>query len=98
MDLNGDSFASLVSMGLGSLRPSPAGWKRWGRGIQPPRLGWERLNGPTTGCVPGEVVAFASGHSLAGRGSRVAQSWGGPGAACSRGRFQGCGPRPKLFP
>lgn len=56
-------------------------------------LGWERLNGPTTGCVPGEAVALASSPSLAGRGRRVAQGWGGPGAAGSPGRLEGCAPR-----
>lgn len=28
----GGSFASLASVGLGPLRPIPAGWKTWGRG------------------------------------------------------------------
>lgn len=89
----GGSFVLLATAGLGSLRLSPAGWKRWGRGIQlSGLLGWERLNGPTAGCVPAEAVAFASGPSLAGRGRRVAQSWGGPGAAGSRGRLEGVGP------
>lgn len=36
----------------------------------------------------GEAVAFAIGPSLAGQGLRVAQSWGGPGAAGSRGRLE----------
>ena len=85
------SFVLLATVGLGSLRPSPAGWKRWGRGH--PVSSASRLNGPTAGCVPVEAVAYASGPSLAGRGCRVAQSWGAPGAAGSCGRLEGCGLR-----
>lgn len=32
MDVEGGSLASLARVGLGSLRPNPAGWERWGRG------------------------------------------------------------------
>lgn len=90
------SFVLLATVGLGSLRPSPAGWKRWGRGH--PVSSASRLNGPTAGCVPVEAVAYASGPSLAGRGRRVAQNWGAPGAAGSCGRLEGCGLRLGLLP
>lgn len=58
--------------GPGILKAEPSRMEEVGEGAS--RLpGWERLNGPTKGCVPGEAVAFASSPSLAGRGRRVAQ-------------------------
>lgn len=93
MDVEGNpSYGSRVWAWDLSGRAQPDG-RGGGGGIQPSRLlGWEKPNGPTTGCVPLVAVAFASSPSLAGRGRRVAQSRGGPGAAGSRRRLQGCGP------
>lgn len=85
MDLERDH---LLLWGPGIFKAEPSRMEEAGEGASS-LLGWERLNGPTTGCVPGEAVAFASGPSLAGRGRRVAQRWGGPGAAGSPGRLEG---------
>lgn len=78
--------------GPGIFRAEPGRMEEVGEGASS-LPGRERLNGPTTGCVPGEAVAFASSPSLAGRGRRIALGWGGPGAAGSRGRLEGCAPR-----
>lgn len=90
MDVEGDRFFSGES-GPGSFKAEPGGTGEVGEGASS-LLGWERLNGPTTGCVRGEAVAFASSPSLAGRGRRVAQGWGGPGAAGSREGWRGARP------
>lgn len=92
----GGLFASLASVGLESLRPSPAGWKRWGRGH--PALAGRGLMGPPQGVCRVRQSRLPAAPPWRGGSAELPRAGAGRAPRVRSEGWRGCGSRLGLIP